>query len=129
MDKSKMKENETMTAQQAAALWGVSDRRVCALCSQGKIPGAVKAGKSYQIPADAKKPADGRERAARQLIGERYLKWDDDVIGIIHEAGDVSFVASELNDTVAQYSRGKNMWSPELCFSKSGSTILFSEET
>jgi excisionase family DNA binding protein len=55
---------ETMTAQQAAQRWGISDRRVRVLCGEGKIPGATKDGKSYKIPADAAKPADGREKKA-----------------------------------------------------------------
>ena len=39
---------------------GLSDRRVRLLCEQGKIPGVVREGRSYRIPADAVKPADGR---------------------------------------------------------------------
>jgi len=44
---------ETMTAQQAAQRWGISDRRVRVLCGEGKVPGAAKDGRSYKIPADA----------------------------------------------------------------------------
>ncbi|HCS72826.1 MAG TPA: cell filamentation protein Fic, partial [Clostridiales bacterium] len=51
-----------MTAQQAAEKWNISDRRVRVLCKDGKIPGAFKEGKAYKIPANAMKPADGRER-------------------------------------------------------------------
>ena len=40
--------------------WGISVRAVNELCKKGKLPGAVKTGKSWQIPDDAKKPADGR---------------------------------------------------------------------
>lgn len=49
-----------MTAQQAAEKWGISDRRVRILCSEGKISGAVREGRGWMIPADAKKPEDGR---------------------------------------------------------------------
>lgn len=48
------------TCKEVAALWNVTERTVTALCKSGKIPGAVKNGKSWQIPDDAKKPADGR---------------------------------------------------------------------
>ena len=51
-----------ISALQAAEKWGISDRRVRVLCSEGRIPGAVKQGKSYKIPADAEKLADGREK-------------------------------------------------------------------
>ena len=51
-----------ITAQQAAEKWNISDRRVRVLCREGKVSGAIKDGKSYKIPADAAKPADGREK-------------------------------------------------------------------
>lgn len=57
-----------MTAQQAAEKWGISDRRVRILCSEGKISGAVREGHSWMIPADAKKPEDGRFKAAKNLL-------------------------------------------------------------
>lgn len=58
---------EYITAQQASKKWGISDRRVRILCAEGKIDSAAKNGKSYQIPADAEKPADGRMRRKRAL--------------------------------------------------------------
>lgn len=44
-----------------AELWGISDRRVRVLCEQGKIAGVEKRGRTYWIPANAIKPADGRK--------------------------------------------------------------------
>ncbi len=43
-----------------AEVWNISDRAVSGLCKDGKIPGAVKVGRDWQIPADAVKPADKR---------------------------------------------------------------------
>ncbi|MDO4260788.1 MAG: AAA family ATPase [Eubacteriales bacterium] len=43
-----------------AERWSVTERTVTAFCKSGRIPGAVKNGKSWQIPDDAEKPADGR---------------------------------------------------------------------
>lgn len=51
---------DTMFVKDAAKLWNISERRVSALCKNGKIKGAIKNGKSWLIPADAKKPEDGR---------------------------------------------------------------------
>lgn len=51
---------EYIGVKQAAERWGISDRRVRLLCEQGKVGGAIKKGRSYQIPADAVKPADDR---------------------------------------------------------------------
>ena len=47
-----------MSAKEASTLWGISTRRVTTLCSAGKIPGASKENGSWQIPANAEKPAD-----------------------------------------------------------------------
>ena len=52
--------NQYMTSKEASALWGISERRVGTLCSQGRIDGAMKQGRIWLIPADAKKPTDLR---------------------------------------------------------------------
>ena len=49
-----------ITAREAAEKWGVTTRRVQVLCTQEKIPGAVRFGITWAIPKDAIKPADGR---------------------------------------------------------------------
>jgi hypothetical protein len=56
-----------ISAKEAAEKWYLSDRRVRILCEQGKIPGVVRHGRSYQIPADAEKPADGRLTRGQNL--------------------------------------------------------------
>ncbi|MDD4074985.1 MAG: helix-turn-helix domain-containing protein [Eubacteriales bacterium] len=101
---------EYMTAQQAAELWGISDRRVRILCSEGKIAGAEKVGKSYHIPADAKKPVDRRLKENDTL---RYLKWDDAVIGTIAPSNEVTFIAPHFNDVVSLYTQGMTYWPAE----------------
>ncbi|GLC82314.1 Fic family protein [Lacrimispora brassicae] len=58
---------EYISVQQAAENWGISDRRVRVLCDQGKIPGIVKKGRSYQIPVNAVKPVDGRQNRHKQI--------------------------------------------------------------
>ena len=52
--------NQFMTSKEASALWGISERRVGTLCGQGRIDGAMKQGRIWLIPADAKKPTDLR---------------------------------------------------------------------
>ena len=54
---------DTMTVKQAAFLWDISERRVTILCKEGRVEGAVKQGKSWMIPADAKKPGDKRVKS------------------------------------------------------------------
>ena len=49
-----------MTAKEAAIKWGVTPRQVQLLCFRGRVPGAVRFGHAWLIPADAQKPQDGR---------------------------------------------------------------------
>jgi len=57
-----------ITAKQAAKKWGISDRRVRILCSQGKISGAYQQGRAWKIPYDATKPSDERYKNKESLI-------------------------------------------------------------
>lgn len=51
---------EYMKVKEAAEKWRISDRRVRVLCEEGKVPGMMRKGRSYLIPAEAEKPVDGR---------------------------------------------------------------------
>ena len=57
-----------ITAKQASEKWGISDRRIRILCSEGKVPGAYQEGRSWKIPADAKKPVDGRYKSKESIL-------------------------------------------------------------
>ena len=57
-----------MTVKEAAKKWNISDRRVRILCAEGKISGVAREGRSWMIPADAKKPEDGRYKTSENLL-------------------------------------------------------------
>ena len=57
-----------ITVKQASEKWGVSDRRIRVLCAEGKISGAYQEGRSWKIPADARKPADGRYKSKENIL-------------------------------------------------------------
>ena len=57
-----------MTVKQASEKWGISDRRVRILCTEGKIAGAYQEGRGWKIPVDAMKPADGRYKVTESLL-------------------------------------------------------------
>ena len=59
-----------MTVKQAAGKWGISDRRIRVLCSEGKIPGAFQEGRGWKIPVDAEKPVDGRFKSRESLLSQ-----------------------------------------------------------
>ena len=49
-----------MTIKEAAAAWGITERRVNALCKAGRISGAYKEGRRWFIPDSTQKPMDKR---------------------------------------------------------------------
>ncbi len=59
-----------MTVKEASERWGISDRRIRVLCSQGKIPGAFQQGRGWKIPIDAQKPSDGRFKSKESLFSQ-----------------------------------------------------------
>lgn len=59
-----------LTVKQASEKWGISDRRIRVLCSEGKISGAYREGHRWKIPMDAKKPADGRYKSKESLLSQ-----------------------------------------------------------
>lgn len=59
-----------LTVKQASEKWGISDRRIRVLCSEGKIQGAYREGRGWKIPVDAKKPDDGRYKSKESLLAQ-----------------------------------------------------------
>lgn len=59
-----------MTVKEASLKWGISDRRIRVLCSEGKIPGAYQEGRAWKIPVDARKPIDGRYKSKESLLSQ-----------------------------------------------------------
>ena len=57
-----------------SVIWGISERRVTKLCKEGKIPGAVKVGRQWQIPDTAKRPVDSRVTTGRYVKTEAGKK-------------------------------------------------------
>lgn len=48
------------TVKDIAEKWNVKPRTVQIMCAEGKIPGAMKFGRDWAVPVDAKRPIDGR---------------------------------------------------------------------
>lgn len=49
-----------ISAKEAAKKWGISERRVRILCSEGRVDGVLRTSWAWNIPSDAPKPGDGR---------------------------------------------------------------------
>ena len=59
--------NGYTTIQEIAKKWGISERRVNVLCSEGRIEGAVKFGNTWAIPENSEKPADARIKSGKYI--------------------------------------------------------------
>ena len=60
---------EYLSIKQTAEKWGITVRRIQVLCAEERIPGAVKIGSYWAIPADAKKPVDQRIKSGKYIKG------------------------------------------------------------
>lgn len=56
---------EYLTTTEMSKIWEISSRRIGVLCTEGRIEGAIKKGKMWLLPADAKKPLDGRFKTSK----------------------------------------------------------------
>lgn len=56
-----------ITLSEAAKKWGISERRIRTLCSEGRIEGVTRFGRSWAIPENAKKPVDHRIKSGKYI--------------------------------------------------------------
>lgn len=59
----------SLSISQLSEKWGISQRRIRTLCTEGRIEGAFKMGAYWSIPEDAEKPKDGRVKSGRYIKG------------------------------------------------------------
>lgn len=66
---------EYISVSDASAKWNISHRRVQKLCSDNRIFGAKKIGKSWVIPSNIPKPVDGRTIRYKEMnkMPKRYF--------------------------------------------------------
>lgn len=56
-----------MTIQSASRKWNISERRIQVLCSEGRLPGAIKFGRQWAIPEGESKPVDARVKSGKYI--------------------------------------------------------------
>ena len=56
---------EYLTNVEMSEKWNITSRRIGVLCSEWRIDGAIKNGKTCLIPDDTEKPADARYKNAK----------------------------------------------------------------
>ena len=70
------------TCKELAFEWNLSERTISHLCNEGKISGAVKKGKSWQIPDNAEKPVDGRITDGKYIKSNKSIEKKSLPVGI-----------------------------------------------
>ena len=58
---------EYLTIKQISEIWGIGERRINALCQEGRIEGAKKFGNAWAIPSNAEKPNDMRIKSGKYI--------------------------------------------------------------
>lgn len=87
-----------MTVMEASRKWGISDRRVRFLCSQGRIRGIIQQGRRYLIPDGTEKPLDERVKRSEVSKSMHYNDFTrlDFLKGMIAEQPGLSNLTAKI---------------------------------
>ncbi len=107
-----------MSIDEAAKSWGISTRSVQILCSNGRVEGAVRLSRVWMIPKNAKKPVDGRTKAAKKLADADmplprktpFLYMSD----LYHTPG----TADEMGESLAYNPEARILFDAEVAYSR-----------
>ena len=71
---------------EAATKWNISERSVRNYCTNGRIPGAVLDGKTWDIPEDAVKPQRKKrtEKIETDLLSRLRMEKESGILGGIY---------------------------------------------
>lgn len=112
---------DKQTVQETAKKWGLSARQVQVLCQKGKIPGAVLFGKNWMIPADAKRPPDGRSKAARAAkydgtVPQPLIRKSPflDMTDLYHTPG----TADQVIESLSEHPEAQYLFAAEIAYSR-----------
>lgn len=62
-----------LTSKQFSVIWGITERRIIKLCSEGRISGAIKNGMVWEIPESTLKPSDKRSNIYKYINIEKRI--------------------------------------------------------
>ena len=64
--------SEFISVKEASIQWNLSERTVRNYCSLGRVNGAILMGKTWKIPAGAKKPIRANEKEGKTIFWKGY---------------------------------------------------------
>lgn len=136
-----------LTAKQFSKIWGITERRIIKLCSEGRISGAIKDGMVWEIPEGTLKPSDKRSSIYKYInIPKRIMvvnpkkELKENLIkliekeGYIAECGEFNLIKNDL-DFLSSYYDGliffpiNNLDEKEELFITEFSNKLYSESS
>jgi len=88
-----------LSVDQVAEKWNLSPRTIQNLCKNGRIQGAVNFGKSWMIPENAKRPADGRRKKEVKKYSLLYQTPFMDMTKLYTEPGTADQCVESLSDS------------------------------
>lgn len=98
-----------LTAVEASEKWGISSRMVAYYCEAGRINGAIKKGKTWLIPLDAKKPIDKRYSMQKPKdntsLQEELYHFREEDIGQTYHVSDVYNNLGLTRETLRYYEK------------------------
>lgn len=120
---------EYRTIKELSEDWGISVRRIQILCTEGRIPGAFKKGRTWFVPRDVERPDDRRiksnEGTDKFFSSELHEKDMEFLYSFLHEMRqNVSSIIgfSELASTHIENAKVANSYVENI--SLSGNTLL-----
>ena len=99
-----------VSAEEKAAEWGLSPRRVQIFLQQGRIPGAYKVGRTWIVPGGAKRPKDARFKKKKYddaaPPAEEQTGTGEAASAVVDGTGSPTDVRQEQDDVVAEGQAG-----------------------
>jgi len=112
-----------LTVKQYSEIWEISERRIIKLCTDGRITGAIKNGKTWMIPENTMKPADKRNNISKYINTEKRIAiYDFDeryvakVVSLLEQAGFLVDVISSKFDSLEELRNKTNKYYEGLIF-------------
>ena len=115
------------TTKQFSEIWGISERRIIKLCKENRISGAIKNGMIWNIPENAIKPNDNRNKTSKYLnIPKRIM-----IVGINNEIGHElvpllqkqGYLVDGICDSEPKYDKDIETWSVEKNYFKQSDLV------
>lgn len=108
-----------LSASEAAERWGVTPRYVQMACKDGLIPGAVKWGRAWMVPGDAKRPSSQEKEQAETADLQKNMPLPRktlflDMTNLYHTPG----CAADAIEGLAYNPEAQILFEAEICYAR-----------